>query len=478
VPSPETPVDRSPRAPSPGEALLPVICLVGFLGGNVLLLDGTPHVPLLLGAAVAALVGLRQGHSWAQLEEGVVQGISVALQACMILLVVGTLIGTWIVSGIVPTMIAYGLRVISPSVFLLTACLLCALVSLATGSSWSTAGTIGIALIGIGRGLGVPDPMVAGAVVSGAYLGDKMSPLSDTTNLAPAVAGTDLFSHVRHMVYTSLPSFLIALVIYGLLGLRYQRDALQQEGIDLILQTLQANFVLHPLLLLPPVLVIAMVILRVPALPALLAGALLGGLAALVAQDVDAAQVMAAAQSGYVSKTGVSAVDSLLSRGGMESMFCTVALIMAALSFGGIMERTGMMRVLAEQILSVARSRGTLVLATLCTCVGMNIVAPDQYLSIVVPGRMYRGAFARQGLHPKNLSRCLEDAGTLSSPLVPWNTCGAYMWATLGVYPLAYLPYAFVNLLNPLASALYGFTGYSMTPLDTTEAAPADLQNG
>lgn len=451
-----------PRQPTLRHALVPIFFLVLFLGVNIILYDGSPHIPLIGGSVVATIMGLFLGHTWKNIEQGLVHGIQIALQACLILLVIGLLIGTWIISGIVPSMIYFGLKILSPSIFLLATCVICALVSLATGSSWSTAGTVGIALIGVGQGLGIPLPIVAGAIVSGAYFGDKMSPLSDTTNLAPAVAGTDLFTHIRHMIYTTGPSIFIALVLYGLLGLRYNQGSLQREGIDQILQTIDASFHVSPFLLLPAVLVIAMVIFRIPALPALLGGAFLGGLFAILFQDVTMAEVMNTAQNGYIANTGVESVDALLSRGGMESMLSTVALIMCALAFGGVMEETGMLTAIAMAILKLAKSTGSLVASTILTSIGMNIIAPDQYLAIVVPGRMYREAYERNRLKPKNLSRALEDGGTLSSPLIPWNTCGGYMWATLGVHPFAYLPYAFLNLLNPTISIILGYTGWTM----------------
>lgn len=454
------------RQPQLWQALIPVLFLVLFLAINIILYDGSPHIPLIGGSVVASIMGLWLGHTWKGIEQGLVHGIQIALQACLILMVIGLLIGTWIISGIVPSMIFYGLKLLSPSIFLLATCLICALVSLATGSSWSTAGTVGIALIGVGQGLGIPLPMVAGSIISGSYFGDKMSPLSDTTNLAPAVAGADLFSHIRHMVYTTGPSMIIALILYGLMGLGYRQSAMQSEGIDTILTTLDTSFNISPFLLLPAVLVIAMVILRIPALPALLGGALLGGLFALFFQDVTMADIINAAQNGYTSTTGIASVDELLSRGGMESMLSTVALIMCALAFGGVMEETGMLSAIAMAILKLAKSTGSLVASTILTSIGMNIIAPDQYLAIVVPGRMYREAFERNHLKAKNLSRALEDGGTLSSSLVPWNTGGAYMWATLGVYPLAYLPFAFLNLLNPIVSIILGYTGWTMEKED------------
>jgi NhaC family Na+:H+ antiporter len=450
------------RQPKLWHALIPVLFLILFLGVNIIVYGGSPHIPLIGGSVVASILGLILGQSWKAIERGLVHGIQIALQACLILMVIGLLIGTWIISGIVPSMIFYGLEILSPSIFLLATCLICALVSLATGSSWSTAGTVGIALIGVGKGLGIPLPIVAGAIVSGAYFGDKLSPLSDTTNLAPAVAGADLFSHIRHMIYTTGPSMLISLTIYGLMGIKYSKGELQRDSIDQILMTLDSSFTISPWLMLPALLVIAMVILRIPALPALLGGAFLGGLFALLFQDVSMAEIMSAAQNGYVSSTGIVSVDELLSRGGMESMLSTVALIMCALAFGGVMEKTGMLSAIAGAILKLAKSTGSLVASTVLTSIGMNIIAPDQYLAIVVPGRMYKKAYEINRLKPKNLSRALEDGGTLSSVLIPWNTCGGYMWATLGVHPFAYLPFAFLNLLNPVISIILGYTGWTM----------------
>ena len=450
------------RMPSLIESLIPVVLLMIFLGISIIKFGASPHIPLIAGTAVAAIMAVRLGYGWQAIEDGLIHGITLALKACLILMIIGTLIGTWILGGIVPTMIYWGLKVLSPAIFLVTTCIICSLVSLATGSSWSTAGTVGIALIGVGHGLGVPMPMVAGAIISGAYFGDKMSPLSDTTNLAPAMAGTDLFTHIRHMVYTTVPSLTVALIIYALLGLRYAGAEMQTENVEQILSILQANFSLNPLLLIPPCLVIVMVIKKIPALPALLGGSLLGGICAMIFQKIDMGTVIVVSYEGFVSETGFEMVDTLLSRGGMESMLYTVSLIMCALSFGGVMEKSRMLESIASAILKAARSTGSLVLATIATCISMNIIAPDQYLSIVVPGRMYKDAFDKRGLHPKNLSRCLEDSGTLSSPLIPWNTCGAFMFATLGIHPFAYLPFAFLNLMNPLVSIFYGYTGITM----------------
>jgi NhaC family Na+:H+ antiporter len=446
-------------------ALIPVIFLVFALFVTIVILGQSAHIPLILAAAVAAAVAVRLGYAWKEVQDGMVQGINLAMGAILILMVVGTLIGTWISGGIVPAMIFYGLKVLSPGSFLVATMIICSVVSLGTGSSWSTAGTVGVALIGVGQGLGIPVAMVAGAIISGAYFGDKMSPLSDTTNLAPAVAGTDLFSHIRHMVYTVVPGYIIALVLYGFLGLRFSGGVLESQNIDVILSTMKEHFFVHPVLLLPPLLVIVMVILKIPPLPALLGGTALGGVLALAVQSRSLGDVLAAAHGGHVSETGVALVDELLTRGGLLSMMETVALIICALSFGGIMERTGMLRVLAGSLLRFVKRTGTLVATTIFSCIGMNIIAADQYIAIVVPGRMFKSAFEAKGLHPKNLSRVLEDSGTMTSPLIPWNSCGAFMGATLGVSPLIYLPYAFLNLLVPAISIFYGYTGITMEKL-------------
>ncbi len=443
-------------------AIIPVIFLIAALFLTIVILKQSAHIPLILAAAVAAGIAVYLKYPWKEIQEGMIQGINLAMGAILILMVVGIMIGTWIAGGIVPSMIYYGLKVLSPSIFLGATMIICSIVSLGTGSSWSTAGTVGVALVGVGQSLGIPVSLVAGAIISGAYFGDKMSPLSDTTNLAPAVAGTDLFSHIRHMVYTVTPAYVLAIGLYVFLGLRFSRGLLESHNIETMFATLKTHFFIHPLLLLPPVLVIVMVVLKIPPLPALMGGTALGGLSAVVTQSKSLGQVFQAAQTGYVSETGVAMVDELLTRGGLMSMMETVALIICALSFGGIMERTGMLKVLASSLLKYVRRTGSLVATTIFSCLGMNAVAADQYIAIVVPGRMFKEAYEAKGLHPKNLSRVLEDSGTLTSPLIPWNTCGAFMGATLGVSAFVYLPYAFLNLFVPLVSIFYGYTGITM----------------
>ncbi len=467
--------DSQNSTPSPAlwVSLIPVGFLVASLFGSVVAfseLELTTHIPLIMGTVVAALVAWRLGLNWMSIQEGMEKGIHKAIGACLILLVIGLLVGSWIQSGIVPSMIFYGLKLLTPSIFLLATCAVCALVSLATGSSWSTAATVGIALIGVGQGLGIPRHRVAGAIISGAYFGDKMSPLSDTTNLAPAMAGANLFDHIRHMFLTTGPSLAVSLVIFGLLGLGSSGD-LDTSQVDGIFGALEKGFVISPLLLLPPLGVIAMVILRTPALPALIGGFMLGAVLAATVQGQSLGQVLTVSYAGMTAETGHKLVDSLLSRGGLSSMFSTVVLVLCALSFGGVMERAGMLETLAAAVLKLARGVGGLVSATVATCIGMNVLGSDQYLAIVIPGRMFRDAYLDLGLAPKNLSRALEDSGTLTSVLIPWNTCGAFMIATLGLQPWTYVPFCFLNLLNPLISIFYGFTGITMVKKD------ADPQN-
>lgn len=456
-----SPMIRTPRTPSLVVALLPILAVAGFLVLGIRVLGADAHLPLILGSVVAAVTGKALGFNWKSLQEGMVRGISVGLPSVLILLAIGLLIGSWQVSGVVPLMVFHGLRFLAPEVFLVACCLICGVVSLATGSSWTTAGTIGVALIGVAEGLGVSSAMTAGAVVSGSYFGDKLSPLSDTTNLAAAVAEVPLFQHIRHMLWTTVPSMLIALAAYAILGVS-SGDQSSFGEISSLLDAIERNYQLSPLLWLAPLSVVGCLCFRVPAPGAILAGGLAGMIFALTIQKVPAGEVVSVLQSGHAPETGLARLDELLTGGGLESMYWTIGLILCALSFGGLMEATGMLRVIVEAILRAATTSGRLVLATLSSALGINLVAADQYLSIILPGRMYGAAYARAGLDPRSLSRCLEDGGTVTSPLIPWNTCGATMLGALKVGPHLFAPYAFFNLLCPMVSALLGLTGWTM----------------
>lgn len=487
--------DTSKRAPTLFQALLPVLVLIGLLAASVYLFgdgssSGPNQIALILAAAVAAVVGIRLGYEWKEIERGIVHGISLSMGAILILLIVGSVIGTWIIAGVVPTMIYYGLSILTPAVFYPAACVICCFVSLATGSSWTTAGTVGVALVGIAAAQDLNLGLAAGAIVSGAYFGDKMSPLSDTTNLAPAMAGTDLFTHIRHMAYTTTPSIILALILFAVIGIVMPAPTSAAQLQD-ILVALRANFAIGPHLLLPAVLVIVLVVRKMPAFPALLIGALVGCVFGIIfqqdavlklANSPDLARWVALLKGAWISlfdgyqlQSGNAALDELLSRGGMASMLSTVWLILSAMMFGGAMETVKLLQKIAASILGLVRGVGSLIAATLLTAFGCNVLASDQYISIVLPGRMFRAEYKRRGLHPKNLSRALEDAGTLTSPLVPWNTCGAFMAQTLGVATFVYAPFAFFNLINPLVSAAYGFTGFTIERIGPDEVEDQEL---
>ncbi len=466
------------KKPTLGVALIPILALIVFLYVGVVKFEQDPHIPLVMGSCVAVAVAvLMLGHSWKDMEEGIIRTIGMGMQACLILMIIGMIIGSWIMGGIVPGMIYYGLQILSPSIFLVAAMLLCSVVSLASGSSWTTAGTVGVALIGIAQGMGIPAPVAAGAIISGAYFGDKMSPLSDTTNLAPAMAGANLFDHVKHMIYTTGPSYIISMVIFGVMSVKYAGQTLDAGAIQELLDVITGEFTVNLLMILPPLLVIAMVIFKVPAIPGLLGGVALGFIYAMVFQGASFGDAMDVVQNGFAIDFGETATEAqimiadLLTKCGMQSMMWTVSLIICALSFGGILESTGMLEIIAHTLLGFAKGTGSLVAVTIFSSVFINVIASDQYLSIVIPGRMYKDAYMERGLAPRNLSRTLEDGGTITSPLIPWNTCGAAMSRSLGVPTVEYLPYCFLNYINPIVSILLATFGLFQTPISEEEKA-------
>jgi NhaC family Na+:H+ antiporter len=450
--------------------------MIIFISLAIVKYETDPQVPILLGVLVTALVGMRVGYAWKDIETGMLNGISNALQAIVILLVIGVLVGVWILTGVVPTLLYYGLELLHPSIFLPATLIICSITSLATGSSWGTTGTIGIALIGVGKGLGFPLPIVAGAVLSGAYFGDKMSPLSDTTNMAPGVVGTDLYTHIKHMAFTTSVSYGLTLIIEIVLGFFYGGGEANFETVKQILQGLDAQFAINPILLIPPALVIFLAFRKIPAVPGIAVGILSAGVLGVFFQKIGFGDLLSAAYGGYTSNTGIDVLDNLLTKGGLESMLYTVALILCAMMFGGVMERTGQLRTVVNVILKRAQTTGSLITSTILTGIAMNMILCDQYMSIVMSARMYTPAYKKMGLAPQNLSRAVEDSATVTGNLIPWNSGGAYQATTLGVPTLAYLPFNFFCWLSPIVSMLYGWFNITITRLDDEEIT--DEANG
>lgn len=557
------------KKPTLIQSLIPILTLMVLLAISVLLiwkdssLDGANQMALLISAAVAMLIGWRLNYRFVEMLKGVTDAINTALPAILILLLIGALAGTWLISGIVPTMIYYGLKILSPTIFLFSACVISAIISLATGSSWSTIATVGVALFGIGQALGITPGLVAGAIISGAYFGDKMSPMSDTTNLAPAVSGSDLFTHIRYMLYTTIPSISIALIVFLIWGF-FVGEGESSADIQEMLTAIEGSFYISPVLFIVPAVVIGLIILKVDAIPALFVGVLLGGLFAVIFQSdiitdhgkknnlyltgenlddytirwynedgdelskkdnawnldggtytllVDKGEKemmqtitvpaglesdevfniegnkrledwglgLSLSRSGYLESayrsmidamtvdtsidTGNAQVDDLLGTGGMSGMLNTIWLILCAMAFGGALESLGMLHRITEALVARSKSNGSLIATTALTCVGFNVTASDQYLAIVVPGKMYADEFKKRGLAPQNLSRTLEDAGTVTSVLVPWNTCGAVQSNVLGIATGEYFIYCIFNLISPIMTITFGFLGIKIAKL-------------
>lgn len=465
------------RDPKVLDALIPLIFLIVLLVLNIRVfgtdgLSGSNQIVLVLSAAVAALVAkYRLGFSWDTLQDGMIQSISSAMSSILILFLIGALAGTWLLSGIVPAMIYYGLQVLNPTIFLFAACIVSAVVSVSTGSSWTTVATVGVALLGIGKALGFEEGIIAGAIISGAYFGDKMSPLSDTTNLAPAMAGTDLFTHIRHMAKTTVPSIIITLILFIIIGFNYETNG-SVDDVKAISAVIVENFNITAWLFIVPAVVLILIVRKVPAIPALLVGALLGGVFAVIFQPeiivliadeggsfaYQSFKAVMMSLYGEISvTTSNDVVNELLVTRGMGGMLNTIWLIICAMIFGGIMEVSGMLRVLAEAVIRKVHKVGSLIASTAATCVFFNITTSDQYLAILVPGRMYADIYKKRGLKPENLSRTLEDSATVTSVLVPWNTCGATQASVLGVATLVYAPFCFFNIISPFMTILYGY---------------------
>jgi len=474
------------KRPSILEALFPIVFLMVLLAINIKVfgtegLSGSNQLVLIISAAVAGLIAaFRLNVKWGVIQDGMINSISSAMSSILILLLIGALAGTWMLSGIVPAMIYYGLKVLNPTVFLLAACVVCAVVSVATGSSWTTVATVGVALLGIGKALGFSEGLVGGAIISGAYFGDKMSPLSDTTNLAPAMAGTDLFTHIKHMMKTTVPSITITLIIFGVIGVIGNPKGTigQVEEISTVISN---TFAINGWLFIVPLVIFLLIIKKVPAIPVLLSGAILGAIFAVIFQQevirnlatllnmeggisLQSFKIVMMALYGETAiVTSNEIVNELLITGGMSGMLYTVWLILCAMAFGGIMEVSGMLKVIAEAVISKVNSVGSLIAATAGTGLFFNVTTSDQYLAILVPGRMYADIYRKRGLKGENLSRTLEDSATVTSVLIPWNTCGATQASVLGVATLTYAPYCFFNIISPIMTILFGYLNWGIT---------------
>ena len=454
-------------------ALTPLLLLVILLGINVFYfgdasLDGSNQFILLVGGFLAALVGFYQKVSYEDMMDAVSNNLKSTSGSLLILLMVGALSGSWLISGIIPSMIFYGIKILNPTVFLAASVVISALISVATGSSWTTSATVGIALIGIGNAMGVPVGMTAGAIISGAYFGDKMSPLSDTTNLAPVMAGGELFSHIRYMTYTTIPSIAITLIVFIVLSLGLEVNGTVETAS--LNAAIEERFFISPILFIVPVLVVLMIIKKTPPLIALLAGTLLGGVVALIFQPSLIASITGAnslnLENGYKGmltafttdisiSTSNEALNDLFNSGGMAGMLGTIWLIVCAMVFGGVMEAIGALNRITQSLLSLAQSTFGLFASTVASCLAINLTASDQYLAIVVPGKMFSKAYKDRGLAPENLSRTLEDSGTVTSALIPWNTCGAYHSSVLGVPVFEYFIFAVFNYVSPFVTLIF-----------------------
>ncbi|MCO1658488.1 Na+/H+ antiporter NhaC [Pseudonocardia humida] len=482
--------DRTVRDPSLADAILPLVTLVVLIGGSLALfgldaLDGPIQVALVICAMIAALIVLKNGHPWENVQAAGQRAVASITSAVFILLAVGALIGTWNMSGTIPTLVYYGIQVLSPTWYYAATALICGIVAMSIGSSWTTAGTIGVGLVGIAAMLGISPGITAGAVISGAYLGDKLSPLSETTVLTAQLVKVDVYRHIKRQAWTSVPAFLIGFVLFGLIGLFWGPAATDAGDTGSELGALGDIFWITPLNLLPLVLLAVLSIRKAPASIALMISAIFAGVLGVFTQSdvvrvfiaepglngvlAGIKAVWQAMATGFTMDSGIADIDSLLSRGGMDSMLLTLWLIIGAVTFGTLLEEFGLISRLIDPMIRAAKGTGRLFLTVFATAFGLNVVAGDQYIALVMPAKIYRAEFARRGLAPTNLSRLTADSGTVTSPLVPWNSCGAFMGAVLGVPTLVYLPFCFFNIASPLLSVIYGFTGFKIEKVEPVE---------
>lgn len=434
------------------------LCIAMFMQIFVLHQDYVTHITLILASLVAGIVAMRFGYTWEDIQEGILYGCSIAMLPMLILMLVGVLIASWIPAGVIPTLIYYGLQILSPNIFLVTVCFICSVASLATGSSYTTGATFGVAFMGIGIGLGIPPAMTAGAVISGAIFGDKMSPLSDSTNLAAGVAEADLFDHIKSMIYTTGPALIISLVIYAVIGMKFVGGIVDTEQISVILSGLKENYFISPIALIPPILVVVLAVKKVSGLAVMVIASVIGSIFALVFQGVGLGEMLNILQNGFTSTTGVEAVDALLSRGGLQSMMWTISLGFIGLSFGGVLEKTGMLESLLGSITGIVNNVRGLVITHVLSSIVVNLFSASQYMAIIIPGRMLVPAYKKLKILPQVCSRTCEDSATVTSPLIPWGLCGVYFTGVLGVATVDYIPYTYLAFFAPIIAMIYGAT--------------------
>ncbi len=452
------------KKPSFAGALFVILFLCVALFVQVFVLEEAwvTHITLILASVVAIIVATRSGYTYKECQDAILYGCNLAMLPMLILMMIGVLIGSWIPAGVIPSLIYYGMLILTPTIFLATVCLVCAIASVTTGSSWTTGATFGVAFMGIGMGLGIPAAMTAGAVISGAIFGDKMSPLSDSTNLGAAVGEADLFDHIKSMMYTTIPALVISLVIYAIMGFQFAGGTIDQQQVGAILKGLSDNFQIGLHYFIPPIIVVILAIKRVPGLAVMIIASLIGAAFAMIFQGYSIAEMLNFMNYGYVADTGVAEIDSLLSRGGLQSMMWTISLGFVALSFGGIIEKTKMLHVLLDKMTALVNNVGGLVTTHVLSGIAVNLFSASQYMAIIIPGRMYRPAYKKLGLLPQVLSRTSEDSGTVFSPLVPWGLCGVFFYGCLGVPTWEYIPYTFLSFLVPVIAVVYAWIGFAM----------------
>jgi len=448
-----------------------MLAIIATLIGGLIFLKSDPHILMIADIIIASFAAIKIGYNWDYILESMAYGVNKAMQALFFFFLIGMAIGAWILSGTVPALISYGFNILSPAFFLPSGMIVCSISALATGSSWSTLGTVGIALMGIGEGLGIPAPITAGMIVSGSYFGDKMSPLSDTTNLAPAIAGTNIYDHIKAMLYTTIPAYVISLIIYALISFRFSGANMDIGKIASIQDSIEGLFNINPIVFLPLVVVLIASIAKVPAIPGMIAGIVISFPISIFIQHSSISEVISVLNYGFQGESSSELVDVLLNRGGIQSMMLTFSMGVIALALGGVLSRTGILNAIVIKMVKHIKNPKYLPAATIITCFVVNLSMADQYVSIVITGELFKEAYQKAGLEPKMLSRCLEEGGTLTSALIPWNTCGAVMIGALGVSAAQYAPYAILNWLNPLLGIIFPIVGYSLLKM------PAKLQD-